>query len=329
MDSSTLFVDIQGASLHKTGERLQIKKADNQILNEVPLFRLREVWLFGGVEITNAVLRHALAYGPWIHLLTLKGNWRGSIGPVLSPRSVVRLRQYSLCRKKQRAIVLIREAVGQKIAGQICQVKKWLRRGKDAAASLGILETVTEQLENASNAEELRGLEGFSSRAYFAAYGQMFSPPWFFGSRNRRPPTDPVNALLSLGYTFLFSETLSEVSRIGLDPWIGYFHTPRNHKASLALDLMEPFRVEVDEMVLKSLNLGKLSPGDFEKLENGAVHLKREVFARFALLFGQMLEQPSCLEKSEEPLRKRLRLEIEKFRARLMPQDENTPLSAA
>jgi CRISPR-associated protein Cas1 len=136
----------------------------------------------------------------------------------------------------------------------------------------------------------LQGLEGAGSRAYFGVLGRLLVGEWTFEGRQRRPPRDPVNALLSFGYVLLTNQVSSAVSIVGLDPYVGYLHSSQFGKPALALDVMEPFRpLVVDSTVLTVLNNRMLSEGDFRE-ELGAWRLNEEGRRTFLTKFEERLE---------------------------------------
>ncbi len=117
---------------------------------------------------------------------------------------------------------------------------------------------------------------------YFQAYGRMFRRSLRFQKRSRRPPQDPINAALSLGYSLLFSEAIAVVAAIGFDPYLGFFHAPEYGRCSLALDLMEEFRAAVvDRLVLMLFNMEVLLPEHFTAAENGGVWFSPDAQKRF------------------------------------------------
>jgi CRISPR-associated protein Cas1 len=137
--------------------------------------------------------------------------------------------------------------------------------------------------EKVGSVEELLGLEGAASAAYFRCFGGFLKERFGFDfeKRTRRPPGDPVNALLSLAYTLVLGDLVSACHVVGLDPYVGYLHTPRYGRASLALDLLEEFRpIVADSLVVSFINNGSVAPADFEVL-HGGYFLKEAARKRF------------------------------------------------
>jgi CRISP-associated protein Cas1 len=135
------------------------------------------------------------------------------------------------------------------------------------------------------------GFEGNGSAAYFGVFGKLLRDPMIFSRRRRRPPKDPVNALLSLGYTLLLHQVSSAIQVVGFDPYAGYLHQPRYGRPALALDLMEEFRpIIADSVVLNILNHRILTEQDFQE-ELGVGHLKAEARKKFYAKFEERLQE--------------------------------------
>jgi CRISPR-associated protein Cas1 len=152
------------------------------------------------------------------------------------------------------------------------------------------LDSSIQALEAATNINTLRGLEGAGSATYFGLFGQLIRNPDFsFTVRNRRPPTDPVNALLSLGYTLLLNDVKSALNIIGFDPYVGYLHVQHYGRPSLALDLIEEFRpIVIDSFVLAAINRKGITPEHFtQEPLSKAVSLTKEGWQVFLRLYEQ------------------------------------------
>ena len=136
------------------------------------------------------------------------------------------------------------------------------------------LEILSQQSTTATTNETLLGIEGAAAAAYFKLFGRMLKPPWKFEGRNRRPPKDPVNAVLSYGYVIIGSQIQSLLDGAGFDPYLGFYHATVYGRPSLALDLLEEFRhVLVDRLALNLFNLGILNEEDFYVPPEGGVYL--------------------------------------------------------
>jgi CRISPR-associated protein Cas1 len=176
---------------------------------------------------------------------------------------------------------LARRLVGEKVGSQSRAARHYQRQGcAEAGSVLARLRSLEEQCAAATSLHVLRGVEGAASAAWFELLGKLLRPPWRFTQRQRRPPPDPVNALLSLGYTWLLTRTVARVEAAGLEAALGALHEYRASRPSLACDLMEPLRVPaVDRWVVALCNGSQVAPDNF-LAENGGVRLQPAVFGR-------------------------------------------------
>ena len=159
-----------------------------------------------------------------------------------------------------------------------------------------------EKLERAENLESLLGYEGAGATAHYRAFRQLLGHDWGFTTRQFRPPPDPINAMLSLGYTLLHNHVYAFTNVVGLDPYCGYFHQPKHGHAALASDLMEEFRqIIVDGYVLSIINNNRVRPEDFEQTNKG-IRFTKEALDRFLTgYYGRMqqtFQHPTRNEKT-------------------------------
>jgi CRISPR-associated protein Cas1 len=164
------------------------------------------------------------------------------------------------------------------VVGKILNGRTLLRRNADAAAKgvLAELKQLADRAEEAPSEESLLGFEGSAARAYFAAFAELLAPrsgersAFDFHARNRRPPRDPVNALLSLGYALLSKDARIALTAVGFDATVGFYHRPRHGRPALALDLMEEFRtLIVDSTVLSAINTEVVREAHFIRAAGG------------------------------------------------------------
>lgn len=273
----TLYLDQQGARLAKAGGRLVVHDRDGGE-RSLPLEQVDRVLVYGRVQVTTDALDALLERGVPTTLLSSRGWLRGHLLADCGGQVRRRARQYELIREPALALPFARALVAAKLRNQ-----RWLLRTLDQReAALG-LEPFIELAENAASTDSLRGIEGSGARAYFAAFPDLLAGTAFpFPGRRKRPATDPVNAMLSLGYTLVLAEVRNALHGYGLDPFAGIFHASDGGQPSCALDLMEPLRPLVDRLALR-LARHVLTPDDFMELEDGSCLLKdgrRGVFYR-------------------------------------------------
>jgi len=267
---SVLYVTEIGAQVRREGERLAVWKGKKK-LHTSSAYDLHQMVLFGNIGITPAAMHTALMQGIDLVLLSTTGSYRGRlVGP--QGRNVI-LRQMQYRRYEDETFRL--GAAQGFVSGKIRNMRTLImrlarRRNRDIAHTAQRLRALLKQIDRIDNADALRGIEGAATATYFGALSQFLPSAFPFVKRTRRPPKDPVNAMLSFGYTLLSSDMESAILRVGLDPYIGYLHLVDYGRPSLALDIMEEFRpVIVDAMVLDLLNHGQIKKEDFEQRDGG------------------------------------------------------------
>lgn len=287
----TLYITQDDSYIGKTDERLTVR-ANKQTLLDVPLIKLDGVVVLGRATVSPAVVTELLERKIALSFLTHTGRYLGRLEPELTKNILVRAAQWQAIAPSEPALHVVRGFV----RGKLKNYRNSLMRAQREFPELSLQPAIT-QLEQAiapidqtGTIDSLRGLEGSGSAAYFGNFHQLIRADGFeFRSRNRRPPTDPVNALLSLGYALLRHDVQSAVNLVGFDPYLGYLHTQRYGRPSLALDLMEEFRpLVVDAVVLSAINRRAMTPQDFvsEPL-SGAVSLSSEGLRTFLRLYEQ------------------------------------------
>ncbi len=289
-----LYVVEQGAVLHKEGERLTVRK-DGQALLSVPVFKLDTVILFGAVQVTTQAISLLLANGVELSFMSIDGRLKGRLLPAHSRNVPLRLQQYERYHDPAFRLRLSRAFVRGKIRNARALVLRYMRNHPEADLEecAHVLADAIAHVEGIENLNALRGLEGRASASYFAAFARMIRSDLKFFGRTRRPPTDPVNALLSLGYSLLTHELFGALAARGLDPYIGFYHEIRHGRPALALDLAEEFRAPlVDRHVLWLVNKRILRPTDFltDDIEGG-VRLKPDALRKYLVLYEQRLRR--------------------------------------
>jgi CRISPR-associated protein Cas1 len=265
---ATLALMEQGVTLAADGELFSVER-DGKVIQQVRMLGVDEVLVFGSVTLTPAVIAVLLARGIDTVFLTARGRYRGRLMGKPGRNVELRLAQFDRLRVPAVALEVARAIVAGKIANQRNLILRSQREQKrdDLADAAAMMRRMLRAVETAPDADVLRGLEGQASAAYFGVFGRCIRNPRFrFTARTRRPPRDPINALLSFGYTMLAVSVEAAVLRAGLDPMVGTFHTPDYGRPSLVLDLMEEFRpIVVDALALRLVNRREATPEDFEQ----------------------------------------------------------------
>jgi CRISPR-associated protein Cas1 len=181
--------------------------------------------------------------------------------------------QYAAADDPYTCLALSKKFISGKLLGQRKTLLHYFYRRKapDMQEPCSELARLSKAVPAQEDIDSLRGIEGFGAAEYFSALSDVFQSPWTFSARNRRPPRDPVNALLSFGYTLLLSSVTTAIILSGLDPCVGFMHPEHRGRPSLALDMMEEFRsAVVDRLVVAACNQGLFKSKDFERAEDGA-----------------------------------------------------------
>lgn len=250
---STLYLDRQDLRLKLDGQRLVVEEPGKRPQG-IPLSHLERVVVQGRVGLDSALLGAFGERGIGVQFLSARqSRQRGFLVGPGHADARRRLAQYALVTDTPRRLAWSRQVVAGKLDAQAALLRRALERRperrKPLSDALGTLAQVSAGLEAAADLEVLRGLEGAGAAAYFAAFAQLFPASLGCTGRNRRPPRDPVNAALSLGYTLLHNEAVRAAHRAGLDPLLGFFHEPALGRESLACDLIEPLRPRLDRWV--------------------------------------------------------------------------------
>lgn len=288
----TLYLTEQGATLSRSGERLVVEK-DGETLTDLPAAKVLRVFVFGNVSLTTPAIAYLLREGKEVAFLSSRGRYYGRLISSESKNPMLRRAQLLATGDSASCLELSRSLVVAKLVNQRRILHR--RPGEKATAVAADISELIEKARATESTSSLRGMEGLAARAYFGAFGELLDGMEFTG-RHRRPPPDPVNSLLSLGYTLLTYEAFSAVASVALDPYIGFFHTDTYGRPSLALDIMEELRpVIVDLLVLGCVNQRRLSLDDFEigeQNEKPIALLTNEARKRFLALYEQRMMTP-------------------------------------
>jgi CRISPR-associated protein Cas1 len=273
-DAVPLYVATQGAIVGRADSCLVVRK-EGEELARARLRDTSQVVLLGNVQVSAQAL-HTLCESdvPVLHFST--GHWFYGLTHGLGPRnSFNRVAQFEAARDPTRRLALAREIVRAKGGNQ----RTLLRRNASPRpdAELDQMADLIERVARAESPDSLLGYEGSLAACYFRGFSKMlkadeFAGDWAFTHRNRRPPRDPLNAMLSFGYALLVKECTTALVGEGLDPWWGVYHQPRHGRPGLALDLMEEFRpLVVDSAVLTAANTGMVSRRQFACSRSGCL----------------------------------------------------------
>lgn len=268
-DAIPVYVVGQGNTVRKKGERLEIWSREGKV-GEAKLREISQLSLYGGVEITTPAMVELMQRGvPVIHYT--HGGWFLGICLGTTHKNVeLRMHQFQCALDPKRSILLAQKAV----AGKIKNCRTLVRRNDSmrSTSSLSLLAKLVAEAEEAPSSESLLGIEGAAAECYFSRFANLLKgrkegdKDFSFENRNRRPPKDPVNAVLSYLYGILVKDLFVTLLAVGFDPYLGFYHRPRYGRPALALDMMEEFRpIIADSVAINLFNNEELSRKDFIK----------------------------------------------------------------
>ncbi len=280
---NTLYITTQGAYLAKRGETVQVR-VEGKVRAQLPLHNLESIVCFGRVGCSPALLGACADHGVAVSLFTERGRYLASVRGFSHGNVLVRRRQYSLADDPAIALAVARRIVLAKVANSRSVLLRAARdagdhpeRAADLERAATRLAATVHELRRAETLDSVRGLEGEAATHYFGAFDSLLSPSaapeaFRFTRRSRRPPLDPINALISFLYTLLLHDARSACEAVGLDACVGFLHADRPGKPSLALDIMEELRAYVaDRLAFSLINRRQITPDGFQCLDNGAI----------------------------------------------------------
>ena len=283
---NTLYVTTENMWLHKDGENVVVK-ADGSEKNRVPIHLLGSIVCFGATGISPSLMGYCAKRGVCISFLNRNGRFLARVEGPISGNVLLRRSQYRVADDERGISKLASSVIIGKLFNQRVVVRRALRdHGGDISDETGLqLEMCERRLTDAMRranqplpVDELRGIEGEAAQAYYEIFDNLIlneHSAFEFTCRSRRPPLDPVNALLSFFYTLLAHDCRSALETVGLDSAVGFLHRDRPGRPSLALDLMEELRpVLADRLALSLINRRQISTDDFEKAVSGAVTMQ-------------------------------------------------------
>ncbi|BAZ40141.1 hypothetical protein NIES4101_61020 [Calothrix sp. NIES-4101] len=287
----TVYITQEDTFIAKIDERLNVRFEKKTIL-DVPLLKIDGVVIMGRATISPAVITELIQNKISLTFLTINGKYIARLEPEMTKNIFLRSAQWKAAGESIQAIHVAKAFVRGKLKNYRNSLLKTQRNYTEIDTSEGIsqIESSLVSLEKATTINSIRGCEGAGSAAYFGCFNDFIRVDNFsFNNRNRRPPIDPINSLLSLGYSLLRHDIQGALNIVGFDPYLGYLHTERYGRPSLALDLMEEFRpLIVDSLVLGTINRKMFKPSDFvtEPVSN-AVSLTKEKLHEFLKLYQQ------------------------------------------
>ncbi len=264
---TTVYVREQGAVVHRKGARLVVTK-NAMPLMDLPLLHVEQLAIVGNVQLTTQAVAALLQQEVDVVFFSTAYRYRGRLMATGSKFAELRHAQLRAMLDEPTALRLAKGVVEGKLANQQALLARRQADADGAGAALGAaaagIGAMRAGAGRAADLDSLRGYEGKAGAHYFGALKALLDPSWGFRGREYYPPPDPVNAVLSFGYTLLLKDAVAATQLVGLDPYLGFFHAIHYGRPSLALDVLEEFRpLVVDRLVLRLIRDGHVSPSDF------------------------------------------------------------------
>ena len=274
---NTLYITRQKCYLHKERETIVIKEGDNK-LGQFPALTISNILCFGNISVSPFLMGYCGEQSIGLSFYTEHGRFLARVQGKQTGNVLLRRAQYRWADDLEKCVEIARLFIAAKISNSRSVLMRELRNHGENERLTKVTEKLVGSLRSVKNArsiEEIMGVEGDAAGAYFDVFNELIRNRDFtFNGRVRRPPTDPVNALLSFAYTLVTHDCASALQGVGLDPYVGYLHKDRPGRVSLALDLLEEFRAGwADRFVLTLLNRQQIKASDFVTEGSGAVRL--------------------------------------------------------
>lgn len=282
---NTLYVNRDDAYLHKDGESIVVRHERDKI-GQFPVIAIGEIVCFGfGIGVSPQLVEYCTREGVTISYLSGTGRFQARLEGPTRGNVLLRRRQYHDSDEPARTLDIARSCVAAKTTNQRNVLLRFLRNHGQTPEReaiervLSIMANAHRRVGGAADTDQLRGIEGEATAAYFSVFDAMLvggGDDFRFRGRNRRPARDPVNAMLSFVYSLLALDIRSALESIGLDPYVGFLHCERPGRPSLALDLMEEFRAPfADRLVLSLINTGQMAASGFSTGPAGEVEMAK------------------------------------------------------
>jgi len=290
-EGRVLYVDEHGAYIGKRSGKIIITK-EGRTLGEIPAAYLSQIVISANANISSQALRFLLRMNVEIIYLSSRGRFEGRFVPEEHKNSLLRIAQHKHFTDNDFTLVVSKKFVIGKLSNMRTMLMRQNRDIKDTEIEKAVdeIKLTLDRINSVKDKQELLGFEGIGTKSYFRVFGKLIkshAQSFNFEKRTKRPPCDSVNALLSFGYSLLVGNMVTSLSTVGLDPYIGFYHSSKYGRPALALDLMEEFRpVIVDSLALLMLNKGMVSDDDFKE-KYGGVYLEERGRERFFRAYAE------------------------------------------
>ena len=280
---SYLYVCEQGASIGITENRFQVRYKDGMI-RSIPAEPLEIIEVFGKVQITTQCMEECLKRGVNILFYSTNGAYYGRLISTSHVNVQRQRRQAALDQDIEFKMNFSKKIIDAKIRNQIVILRRYARNRKaDIEQEIIAMQNMHKKLIGAKSIDQIMGYEGRAAKIYFKVLGNLIVPEFKFTGRTKRPPLDPFNSMISLGYSIVLNELYGKIEGKGLNPYFGVMHKDREKHPTLASDLMEEWRaVLIDSIALSMLNGHELVEEDFYREPDGpGIFLTQEAFKKY------------------------------------------------
>lgn len=311
---AVLVIDKQGASVGLQRNRLTITDADENLVADVPKMQIERVLVVGRVVFSQQALDFFFADSIPVSFISVSGQFKGFLCGGLSKNVFLRMNQYQLYNDTAYRLATSKAIVEQKVDNTCRFLAKCNKFHKRERAFLAVanMRSASRLLKSCASVDEVMGVEGRCAAEYFDGLGSILADKAFsFSKRTSNPPLDPVNAMLSLGYTLLLSDVVSALYSVGLDPYVGYLHSLDYGRVSLGCDLQEELRFVIDRLVLKLINNNQIKPSDFESGEDDPIKLTRDARKIFYNAYDDEIGDQHDIEGRQVSFREIIRKQAE------------------
>ena len=322
-----LYLTEQGATLRKDADTLVVTK-DGQMLQEFPALKVEQVVVFGNINLTTPAIHYMLREGIDCVFCSSYGKYHGRLFSTESRFGLLRQHQLRATAEPSTRLAIAREVTRGKLMNQRTLLLRYLRERDEPQLKLAAngIEDSLEKLDRAEDVGSVLGLEGHAGALYYRAFKTVLKQDMGFTARVRRPPTDPVNSLLSFGYTLMVYGMQAAVHTVGLDPFLGFLHAAKHSRPSLVLDLIEEFRpIIVDSVVLRTINTRAITEDDFKPPDESrkGVFLTQEGIKKFVHHYEERIQTKAVhpIDKVQVTYRRSFELQARHMARTIMGQE--------
>lgn len=311
---TSLYITESGAYLHKRGGHVVIGR-NNEVLLEVPLERIEDVTLMDSVRISSKLLTEFMERNVPLSWLSGLGKFYGTLFDINSVDIFKQEQQFKLLEERNTYDAIAKKVVLAKVHNQLTILRRYNRniKSEEIGTCIKNILAIRKNIFSAGDYRKLMGYEGIISRVYFSALALSLPEEFKFSKRTKMPPKDPVNSMLSLGYSMLFNETLAAIVASGLHPHVGFLHRIAKGHPALVSDLMEEWRaVLIDSLVLNMIKRNMITYEMFEFSDQGCF-LNTEARKIFLSAYNKKLKSANQYLDNKNTFRESIKQQCRKY----------------